>query len=84
MVSYDQLRSRLLELEQILDLPIAQSSRIHRWESHREWDREKPGYEWVYPMIDENADGKLSDDEYQKFQRFKQKHQQWEKALKNS
>lgn len=83
LVSYDQLRSRLLELEQILDLPIAQSGRIHRWESHREWDREKPGYEWVYPLIDENGDGKLTDDEYQVFQRFKQKHQQWEKALKN-
>lgn len=83
LVSYDQLRSRLLELEQILDLPIAQSGRNHRWESHREWDREKPGYEWVYPLIDENGDGKLTDDEYQKFQRFKQKHQQWEKALKN-
>ncbi len=83
LVSYDQLRSRLLELEQILDLPTAQSSRIHPWESHREWDREKPGYEWVYPLIDENGDGKLTDDEYQKFQRFKQKHQQWEKALKN-
>ncbi len=83
LVSYDQLRSRLLELEQILDLPTAQSGRIHRWESHREWDREKPGYEWVYPLIDENGDGKLTDDEYQVFQRFKQKHQQWEKALKN-
>ena len=83
-ISYASLERKLLELGQILERITGQKDRLHRWKSQHEWDREKPGYEWVYPLIDENGDGKLSDEEYQKFQRFKQKHKDWERALRNA
>ena len=38
------------------------------WASKEEWDKTKRGYEWLFPHIDNNKDGKISTDEYQAFQ----------------
>ena len=38
-----------------------------------EWKKEKGKYGWVFPHIDENADGKVTA-EYEAFQKYKKKH----------
>ena len=58
--------------------------RILGWASRDEWDRQKPGYEWVFELIDKNKGGKVDADEYDTFQVFKRSHEDWEKALRKS
>ena len=50
--------------------------------SVEDWNRKKPGYEWLFPFIDKNADGKISRDEHQAFQDYKQKDTNWATTLK--
>ena len=47
-----------------------------------EWEKEKGKYGWVFPHIDENADGKVTAAEYEAFQKYKKKHPNWEMELK--
>ena len=47
-----------------------------------EWKKEKGKYGWVFPHIDENADGKVTAAEYEAFQKYKKKHPNWESELK--
>jgi len=44
------------------------------------WNKDKAGYEWVFPLIDTNKDGKVTAREYEAFQTFKKTHDDWEKA----
>ena len=86
-VPYDTLRQKLDVLEQKLER--VQES-IHdqqkpdqsvRWQSQKEWNSEKKGWEWLFPHIDTNSDGTISAEEYRRFQKFKTEHEDWEKTL---
>ena len=91
-IPYPELRKKLDALGQTLDrippqepqdpkapqAPQLQAS----WKSQAEWNRQKKGYEWLFPHIDTNADGKIAADEYKAFQRFKSEQKDWEKVLK--
>ncbi len=83
-VPYKQLRSKLENLEQILDRVEQDLTQIQsvRWKSKEHWNAEKNGYEWLFPHIDKNSDGEISVDEYLAFQRFKSKNDDWEQLLK--
>ena len=50
--------------------------------SESEWKTGKPGWEWLFPRIDTNSDGNLSEDEYNVFQEYKAKHSDWTKRLR--
>ena len=58
------------------------SVKTGEWDSQADWDREKRGYEWVFPLIDANRDGKVYKREYDRYQRFKQKSKDWETELR--
>ena len=49
-----------------------------RWASHEEWNSQKSGYEWLFPFIDTNSDGKVTQKEYTRFQAFKKKSSDWQ------
>ena len=49
-----------------------------RWASHEEWNRQKSGYEWLFPFIDTNRDGKVTQKEYTHFQAFKKTSSDWQ------
>ncbi len=82
-VPYDALKAKLLMLGQKLEIPLTRTSKKRQWASQQDWDRQKPGYEWVFPLIDKNADGKVTDLEYKAFRTFKKAHKNWEKALRS-
>jgi len=44
------------------------------WDSQDEWNRDRPGFEWAFPFIDQNRDGQIDPTEYQALQRYKKKH----------
>jgi len=52
------------------------------WNSPADWNHQKPGYEWVFPLIDTNHDGKVTQEEYDRFQSFKRKSKDWEAELR--
>jgi arylsulfatase A-like enzyme len=85
-VSYKELRKKLDELNQTLDRIPAQDQikpeQSARWKSQDEWDQQKKGWEWLFPHIDTDSDGKISEEEYRVFQKFKAKHDDWEKSLR--
>ena len=85
-VPYKQLRSKLENLEQILDRVEQDLTQIQsvRWKSKEHWNAEKNGYEWLFPHIDKDSDDEISVDEYSAFQRFKSKNDDWEKLLKKT
>ena len=72
-------RKALLEVGQILEWP---GSAPGKWNSREEWNKDKRGYEWLFPAIDKDKDGKISAAEYKEFQAFKQKHPDWQKLLR--
>ena len=86
-VPYDKLRQKLDDLEQTLDRIPAQDpikpGQAVRWKSQEQWNQQKPGYEWLFPHIDTNADGQISAEEYEAFQKLKAKNKDWEASLKN-
>ena len=49
-----------------------------RWATHADWNKEKKGYEWLFPYIDTNKDGKVTQKEYTRFQDFKKKSKDWQ------
>jgi hypothetical protein len=83
-VPYDQLKIKLLKLDQKLERSSRHAAKKHEWASQSDWNREKEGYEWVFVLIDKNKDGKVSAEEYRAFQDFKKRHDDWEKALRLS
>ena len=49
------------------------------WASLGEWNREKPGYEWLFAFMDKNHDGQVDPTEYAALQDYKKKHgKAWE------
>ena len=44
------------------------------WDSRAEWIQERPSFEWAFPFIDQNHDGKIDSAEYQALQQYKRKH----------
>ena len=81
-VSRERLRQELVQLGQRLDIPH-HDERANSW-TKAEWDRKKPGYEWVFMLIDHDANREVSKEEYQSFQHFKKEHADWENALRNT
>ncbi len=55
------------------------------WSSPDEWNREKPGLEWLFAFIDQNRDGQIDPAEYEILQHYKKKHgKTWkQQALKD-
>jgi arylsulfatase A len=79
-VPYNKLRKKLEDLDQTLDREEPGKSAL--WKSQGDWNRQKKGWEWLYPHIDTDSDGQVSADEYNAFQKFKAEHDDWEKSLK--
>ena len=49
-------------------------SEKNTWNSQAEWSRERPGFEWAFPFVDRNRDGKIDPTEYKALQQYKKKH----------
>ncbi len=49
-----------------------------QWASHDDWNSQKPGYEWLFPFIDTNSDGKVTKEEYAHYRAFKEKSNDWQ------
>jgi len=78
-IDFPRYRRALLEAGQVLEVDEAGAA---GWNSRAEWNRDKPGYEWVFDAIDDDGDGRVSPGEYRGFQAFKQRHPDWEQRLK--
>ncbi|MDA8989702.1 FAD-dependent oxidoreductase, partial [Opitutales bacterium] len=85
-VPYEQLRPKLDELGQKLvrgaDGKHNDQPRV--WNSRKHWNAEKKGYEWLFPHIDQDSNGKISSEEYVNFQKFKSKNGNWKEVLKKN
>ena len=84
-----KLRSRLLERGQILEWTGQAARRVvdgtvevSEWNSREAWNESKPGWEWLFPFIDKNKDGKISPAEHGEFQEYKKQHSDWQKQLR--
>ena len=49
-------------------------SQKNTWDSRTEWSQDRPGFDWAFPFIDQNRDGKIDSAEYRALQQFKRKH----------
>ncbi len=47
-----------------------------------EWNAGKAGWEWLFPFIDANQDGKIDEVEYKAFQQYKVDNPHWQKTLR--
>lgn len=91
-IDFSTLRHRLFERGQILewtDELAAQAKPRHKsgiatgeWASQEAWNEGKPGWEWLFPSIDSNKDGKISLSEHTAFQEYKKQYPDWQKLLK--
>ena len=85
-----KLRRRLLERGQVLQWtgppsrPVAAGNvEVGEWNSRDEWNESKPGWEWLFPFIDKNKDGKISAGEHGAFQEYKKGRPDWQKQIRN-
>ncbi|MCB1211811.1 MAG: FAD-dependent oxidoreductase [Verrucomicrobiales bacterium] len=90
-ISVTTLRERLLQRGQVLEWTeeMAQAAKQHRsdiqvgeWDSLQQWSTAKPGWEWLFPFIDKDKDGKISLPEHTPFQDYKKQHPDWQKRLR--
>ena len=91
-VSMQSLRNHLLKRGQILDWTdeLAQQAKkrpkhdvaISEWSSRQEWSDSNPGWDWLFPFIDSDKDGKISLREHEAFQDYKKQHPNWQKELR--
>ena len=85
-VSYEKLRPKLDQLGQKLvragDGKHNDQPRV--WNSRKDWNAEKKGYEWLFSHIDKDSNRKISSEEYAAFQKFKSKNENWEEVLKKN
>jgi len=83
-----KLRSRLLERGQILawtgQAVLHTGVEAGEWESKEAWSEAKPGWEWLFPLIDTDKDGKISVKEHEAFQAYKKQNPDWRKRLKQA
>jgi hypothetical protein len=85
-----KLRRRLLERGQILEWtgPIGPQAASGggvepgTWNSREEWTEAKPGWDWLFPFIDQDKDGKISAAEHTTFQEYKKQHPDWQKRVR--
>lgn len=84
-----KLRSRLQERGQVLEWtgpassgPAPHGVETGEWNSREEWNESKPGWEWLFPFIDKNKDGKISAAEHAEFQEYKKQHPDWQKEIR--
>jgi len=56
--------------------------RVEAFDSVEDWNRKKPGHEWLFPFIDKNGDGNISKDEHQAFQDYKKKNKDWPNTVR--
>ena len=91
-IDFKRLRNRIVERGQVLEWTneLAAQTKKKRsgietgeWASQRDWNDDKPGWEWLFPFIDTNQDGKITLNEHTAFQDYKQKHPDWQKMLKD-
>ena len=85
-----KLQRRLLERGQVLQWtgppsrPVSAGSvEVGQWNSHEEWNEAKPGWEWLFPFIDKNKDGKISATEHGAFQEYKKGRPDWQKQIRS-
>ena len=52
----------------------SERSQENAWDSQDEWNRNRPGFEWAFPFIDQNRDGRIDPTEYKALQHYKKKH----------
>jgi hypothetical protein len=78
-IDVQRFRQSLLDAGQILE---CDGIRQAGWKSQEEWNKEKPGYEWLFPRIDKDRDGKISPAEYREFQDYKKKHADWQQRIR--
>jgi len=45
--------------------------------SQAEWNAAKPGWGWLFPLIDTDHDGRITEAEYKAFQDYKKNHPDW-------
>lgn len=87
-VPYKKLRQKLDDLDQTLDRiqgPIKDQKTqgtSGQWKSQEAWNKQKKGWEWLFPHIDTDSDGQISAEEYNAFQEYKAKHKNWEDTLR--
>ncbi len=81
---YKKIPIRLDPSWENYDPTAAGSGRIlvQAFSSVEDWNRKKPGHQWLFPHIDKNADGKISLEEHQAFQNYKMKDKDWANTLK--
>ncbi len=48
------------------------------WNSREAWNRERAPFDWLFPFVDKNTDGKITTDEYQALQVYKKTHADWQ------
>ena len=84
------LQRRLLERGQVLQWngppsrPVATGNvEVGEWNSREEWNESKPGWEWLFPFIDKNKDGKISAGEHGAFQEYKKGRPDWQKQIRS-
>ena len=84
-----KLRSRLLERGQVLEWTEEMARRVVKsgvetgeWSSLEEWSESKRGWEWLFPFIDRDKDGKISAPEHTQFQEYKKQHPDWQKRVR--
>lgn len=87
-VDVSKLQSRLLERGQILQWTggtlkkNAGGVETGEWDSKEAWSEAKPGWEWLFPFVDTDKDGKISRKEHEAFQEYKKQYPDWQKRLK--
>ncbi len=50
--------------------------------SKAEWEAGKKGWDWLFPVIDADRDGQITEAEYKAFQEFKAKNPDWAKKAR--
>lgn len=68
--------SKPLDNKKIVPTPRKSGGRSQKntWGSQAEWSQDRPGFEWAFPFIDQNRDGKIDSAEYKALQQLKKKH----------
>jgi hypothetical protein len=56
--------------------------KVEAFASREEWNQAKPGFDWLFPHIDKDGDGKISLVEHQAFQEYKKENKDWAKTLR--
>lgn len=68
--------SKPLDNKKIVPTPRKSGGKSQKntWGSQAEWSQDRPGFEWAFPFIDQNRDGKIDSAEYKALQQLKKKH----------